>query len=151
MLKADNSVHDSRLFNEAQEETGWNNKKAGRDMMAMFTNQQTDHRGWSEPLGDAWIMKHQISSGWDWHLAQHEASYNYDYPDHGYLSEDISPMTKNIGPNHYAVTGFYQGKFTLTNDGMAERFDKSLDLEELLNSIKYGHEIENRTDDGIPE
>lgn len=68
-----------------------------------------------------------------------------------YLSEDISPMTKNIGPNHYAVTGFYQGKFTLTNDGMAERFDKSLDLEELLNSIKYGHEIENRTDDGIPE
>ena len=96
-------------------------------------------------------MKHQISSSWDWHLAQYEASYNYDYPDHGYLSEDISPMTKNIGPNHYAVTGFYQGKFTLTNDGMAERFDKSLDLEELLNSIKYGHEIENRTDDGIPE
>ena len=31
-------------------------------MMAVFTNQQTDHRGWSEPLGDAWIMKHQISS-----------------------------------------------------------------------------------------
>jgi len=45
MLKADNSVHDSRLLNEAQEETGWNNNKQGMDMMTVFTNQQTDHRG----------------------------------------------------------------------------------------------------------
>jgi hypothetical protein len=29
ILKADNSVHDSRLLNEAHEETGWNNKKPG--------------------------------------------------------------------------------------------------------------------------
>jgi hypothetical protein len=57
-------------------------------------------------------------------------------------------MTKDIGPSHYAVTGFYQGKFTLTEDGMAERIDKSLYLEELINSIKYGYEIENETDDG---
>lgn len=35
--------------------------------------------------------------------------------------------------------------------GMAERVDKSLDLEELLNSIKYGHEIESSIDEGIPE
>lgn len=53
-------------------------------MLAIFTDQSTDHRGWSEPLGDAWIMKHQISADWDWHLAQHEASHNYDCPDHGY-------------------------------------------------------------------
>jgi len=82
---SDDSVHDGRLLDEAQEETGWNNNQQGMDMMAVFTNQQTDHRGWSEPLGDAWIMKHQISSSWDWHLAQHEASHNYDCPDHGYV------------------------------------------------------------------
>ena len=47
MFKVNNSVHEGRLLKEVQEETGWNNKKPG----------------------DAWIMKHQISSIWDWHLA----------------------------------------------------------------------------------
>ena len=82
---SDDSVHDGRLLGEAQDETDWNNNQQGMDMMAVFTNQQTDHRGWSEMLGDAWIMKHQISSNWDWHLAQHEASHNYGCPDHGYV------------------------------------------------------------------
>ncbi len=38
MLKADNSVHDSRLLNEAEEESGWNNNQQSMDMMAVFTN-----------------------------------------------------------------------------------------------------------------
>lgn len=82
---SNDDVHDSRLLYEAQSETGWNTNQQGMDMMAIFTNRQTDHRGWGEKPGDAWIMKHQITSGWDWHLAQHEASHNYDCPDHGYL------------------------------------------------------------------
>ena len=82
---SNDDVHDSGLLDEAQAETGWNTDKQGMDMMAIFTNQETDHRGWSEMLGDAWIMKHQISANWDWHLAQHEASHNYDAPDHGYV------------------------------------------------------------------
>ncbi len=85
---SNDNVHDSSLLDEAQSETGWNSNHQGMDMMAIFTNQATDHRGWGEGInlngGDAWIMKHQISSSWDWHLAQHEASHNYGCPDHGY-------------------------------------------------------------------
>ncbi len=81
---SDDSVHDSSLLDEAQVETGWNTNHQGMDMLAVFTDQSTDSRGWGERPGDAWIMKHQITSGWDWHLAQHEASHNYDCPDHGY-------------------------------------------------------------------
>jgi len=82
---SDDNVHDYRLLHEAQAETGWNWNKRGMDMMAIFTNQPMDHRGYSELLGDAWIMKHQITSSWDWHLAQHESSHNYGCPDHGYF------------------------------------------------------------------
>lgn len=82
---SNDNVHDSRLLSEAQSEAGWNTNHQGMDMMAIFTNQKTDNRGWSEIGGDAWIMKHQISATWDWHLAQHEASHNYYCPDHGYL------------------------------------------------------------------
>ena len=82
---SDDTVHDSSLLDEAQSESGWNTDKQGMNMLAIFTNQQTDSRGWAESLGDAWIMKHQISANWDWHLAQHEASHNYGAPDHGYL------------------------------------------------------------------
>ncbi len=81
---SNDNVHDSRLLGEVQEETGWNSNQQGNDMLAAFTNQPTDSRGWSELGGDAWIMKHQITSGWDWHLAQHESSHNYYCPDHGY-------------------------------------------------------------------
>ena len=85
---SDDAVHNWTLLDEAQEESGWNTNKQGMNMMAIFTNQETDNRGWSESLdddgGDAWLMKHQISANWDWHLAQHEASHNYDAPDHGY-------------------------------------------------------------------
>jgi len=81
---SNDNIHDSRLLAEVQEETGWNDNHQGMDMLAAFTNQPTDHRGWAELVGDAWIMKHQITSGWDWHLAQHESSHNYYCPDHGY-------------------------------------------------------------------
>lgn len=81
---SNDNTHDSSLLDEAQSETGWNTNQQGMDMMAIFTNQNTDKRGWSEYGGDAWIMKHQVSSSWDWHLAQHEASHNYECPDHGY-------------------------------------------------------------------
>src|SRR5690606_11420432 len=78
----------SFLLSEAQSETGWNSNQQGMDMLAIFTDQGMDNRGRSELMnyngGDAWIMKHQISADWDWHLAQHEASHNYDCPDHGY-------------------------------------------------------------------
>lgn len=68
-----------------------------------------------------------------------------------YLCEDSSPMTKGIRPEHFAVTGYYQGKFTLTNDGFAIRTDKSMSFEELLNSIEYGDEIEGHNAEGVTE
>jgi len=87
---SNDNVHDSSLLDEAQSETGWNSDQDGMDMLAVFTNQATDKRGWAESInddgGDAWIMKHQTSlePDWDWHVAQHEASHNYGCPDHGY-------------------------------------------------------------------
>lgn len=80
----DSQTSSSLLLAEAQSESGWNSNHQGMDMLAIFTDQSMDNRGRSEMLGDAWIMKHQITSGWDWHLAQHEASHNYNCPDHGY-------------------------------------------------------------------
>lgn len=84
----DSENSSSALLAEAQNESGWNSNHQGMDMLAIFTDQSMDKRGRSEAMdhngGDAWIMKHQITSGWDWHLAQHEASHNYNCPDHGY-------------------------------------------------------------------
>ncbi|MDW7731508.1 MAG: zinc-dependent metalloprotease [Methanolobus sp.] len=80
----DNEDGTSALIDEAESESGWLSNQQGNDMLAIFTNQATDTRGRAEPLGDAWIMKHQISFSWDWHVAQHEASHNYGCPDHGY-------------------------------------------------------------------
>lgn len=59
-----------------------------------------------------------------------------------YLKKDASPYTKNIGPEHFIVTNFYQAKFTLTESGRAVRPDENITLEELLNTI-------NKTDDKI--
>lgn len=85
------------LMAEAQSEMGWNSNQQGCDMMAIFTNQNTDHWGRAELRtykgGDAWIMKHQASASMDWHLAQHEASHNYGCPDHGYVSSPSCIMT----------------------------------------------------------
>jgi len=84
----DSEDSSSALLAEAQSESGWNSNHQGMDMLAIFTDQSMDKRGLSESMnyngGDAWIMKHQITADWDWHLGQHEASHNYNCPDHGY-------------------------------------------------------------------
>ncbi len=36
-----------------------------------------------------------------------------------YLSKEDSPNTKDIGPEHFIVTDFHRGKYTLTDDGRA--------------------------------
>jgi len=54
-----------------------------------------------------------------------------------YLNKDTSPGTKDIGPDHFKITGFIQGKFTLNDDGKAIRYDgNNTYLNELLSTIK---------------
>lgn len=53
-----------------------------------------------------------------------------------YLSNDTYPYTKDIGSEHFVVTGYVQGKFRLTDDGKAVRYDKTVSQEELLTKIK---------------
>lgn len=53
-----------------------------------------------------------------------------------YLMKDATKGTSNIGPEHFKVTGLMQGKFTLTDDGKAVRFDKTIGQDELLSKIK---------------
>lgn len=52
-----------------------------------------------------------------------------------YLSKDERPSTKDIGPEHFIVTDYYRGKYTLTEDGKAITSDETITLEELLNTI----------------
>ena len=52
-----------------------------------------------------------------------------------YLTEDTSPGTKDTGPEHFKVTGYMQGKFTLTDDGRAIGWNQNISQEELLNTI----------------
>ncbi len=52
-----------------------------------------------------------------------------------YLNNDTWADTKDFGPEHFVVTGASQGKFTLTDDGRVTQFDKSLTLDELLETI----------------
>lgn len=52
-----------------------------------------------------------------------------------YLVEDTSPATKDLGPEHFRVTGISQGKYTLTGDGKAVKFGETVELEELLRII----------------
>jgi len=61
-----------------------------------------------------------------------------------YLMKDDNPSTKNIGPDHFIVTGCLQGKFTLANDGKATRLDETVSKDELLSSI---NQTVNNTDD----
>lgn len=54
-----------------------------------------------------------------------------------YLYKDTSPGTKNIGPEHFKITGFRQGKFTLNEDGRAISDEgKTTNLSILLSTIK---------------
>ena len=112
MFKADNRVHDDRLLDEAEDEMGWNNNQQGMDMIAVFINQQTDNQGWGEFLGDVWIMKHQISSSWDLHLAQHKAPHNYDCPDHGY----VGPYCIMTYTYMFVTNNWCSGSYQTTED-----------------------------------
>ena len=51
-----------------------------------------------------------------------------------FLGKDDAPATKNIGMEHLVVTGLFQGKFTLTDDGKAVRGDRTTSLQELLDA-----------------
>lgn len=53
-----------------------------------------------------------------------------------YLMKDDKPGTKDIGPEHFIVTGSVQGKFTLTDDGKAIGDEETISQEELLSTIK---------------
>jgi hypothetical protein len=53
-----------------------------------------------------------------------------------YLSKDTNPSTKNIDHEHFIVTNFLRGKFTLTDDGKAIGTDENTTLDELLSIIK---------------
>jgi hypothetical protein len=53
-----------------------------------------------------------------------------------YLSKDTNPDIKNIGSEHFIVTGFFQGKFTLTDNGKATTPYENTTLDELLSTIK---------------
>lgn len=53
-----------------------------------------------------------------------------------YLSKDTNPSTKNIGPEHFIVTNFFRGKFTLTDDGKAIGTDENTTLDDLLSAIR---------------
>ena len=52
-----------------------------------------------------------------------------------YLVEDAYPATKDLEPEHFRVTGSFQGKYTLTGDGKAVKSGEAVELEELLRII----------------
>lgn len=61
-----------------------------------------------------------------------------------FLSKDTDPATKDIGPEHFIVTDFYEGKFTLTDDGKAIGHVENTTLVKLLITI---NRTVNKTDD----
>lgn len=61
-----------------------------------------------------------------------------------YLSKDDNPATKDVVPEHFIVTDFFEGKFTLTDDGKAIGFVENTTLKELLSTI---NQTENKTND----
>ncbi len=61
-----------------------------------------------------------------------------------YLSKDDDPYTKDFGPEHFIVTDFYEGKFTLTDDGKAIGYVQNTTLNELLSTI---NQTDNKTND----
>jgi hypothetical protein len=60
-----------------------------------------------------------------------------------YLSKDDNLATKDVGPEHFIVTDFHRGKYTLTDDGKAITHDENTTLDELLSTI-------NQTDKSAP-
>jgi len=68
-----------------------------------------------------------------------------------YLREDTYPLFNKIGPKHYLVSGYYLGKFTLTDDGMAVREYEYVDQKELLDAIEKGYEPEIKSFEEVHE
>lgn len=64
-----------------------------------------------------------------------------------YLRNDTYPIFKDIGPEHYVITGDMLGKFTLTEDGMAVRPYEYVNQTELLDSIEKGYEPVIKTEE----
>ena len=62
-----------------------------------------------------------------------------------YLNKDESSSTRDIGPEHFIVTDFYLGKYTLTDEGNAITPNENTTLDELLSSI---NQTDNNTSDG---
>ncbi|WP_229397121.1 hypothetical protein [Methanosarcina sp. DH1] len=52
-----------------------------------------------------------------------------------YLNKDNNSNTKDFGPEHFIVTNFYRGKYTLTDDGKAITLYENTTLNELLHTI----------------
>ena len=52
-----------------------------------------------------------------------------------YLNKDDNSNTKDFGPEHFIVTNFYRGKYTLTDDGKAITLYENTTLNELLRTI----------------
>ncbi|MDY9924753.1 hypothetical protein [Methanosarcina sp.] len=63
-----------------------------------------------------------------------------------YLRKDANPNTKDIGSEHFIVTDFYRGKYTLTEDGKAITPDETVTLEELLSTINQTDNNTNGTE-----
>lgn len=63
-----------------------------------------------------------------------------------YLCNDTSPATKDISPEHFIVTDFYRGKYTLTDDGRAITPDENTTLSELLSTISQTNNKANDTE-----
>lgn len=69
-------------------------------------------------------------------LTDHEPDFTEDETVLLYLKEGPSQLTGNIGPEHFMVMGYAQGKFTLTDNGEAVGTYETVRLEELLNTIE---------------
>ncbi len=64
-----------------------------------------------------------------------------------YLRSDTYPFTKDVGQSHYVVTGYSQGKFSLTDDGIALRpYEEPLKQDELVKAIESGNYSEYNTE-----
>ncbi|WP_255334644.1 hypothetical protein [Methanosarcina sp. KYL-1] len=57
-----------------------------------------------------------------------------------FLVEDTKPATKDLEPEHFRVTGSFQGKYALTGDGKAVKSGETAELEELLRIIDDGNQ-----------
>lgn len=56
-----------------------------------------------------------------------------------FLDEDTDPTTKDLGPMHFVVSGCFQGKFSLTEDGKAVSEGETVELEEMLKLLNVSN------------